>query len=170
MKKDITPKDLRKMLENGKDLRIVDVRSASEFATGHIPGAVNLPLDQIDNCLPGQSCDDPTVLVCLGGVRSSAACERVMKTHKNIYNLVGGMNAWKAEGLEVEAGPKAPRSVERQTHLVAGLLITTALYLSFKVNPNWIYLAALPAFGLLLDAFTGICPMTLILKKMPWNA
>lgn len=59
--------------------------------------------------------------------------------------------------------------VGRQTHLVAGSLLVVALVLHFAVEPRWIWLAALPAFGLLLDAFTGICPMTLILKTMPWN-
>lgn len=59
--------------------------------------------------------------------------------------------------------------VGRQTHLVAGVLLVTSLILAIAVDPRWVWLAALPAFGLLLDAFTGICPMTLILKSMPWN-
>lgn len=64
----------------------------------------------------------------------------------------------------------APLSLERQTHLVAGLLLLAALGLSLFVNGNWVYLTLLPAFGLMLDALTGVCPMTLILKKMPWNS
>ena len=63
-----------------------------------------------------------------------------------------------------------PRSVDRQTHFVAGTILVTAFLLFYFVNPGWIYLALLPTFGLMLDALTGICPMTLILKKMPWNA
>jgi ABC-type glycerol-3-phosphate transport system permease component len=59
---------------------------------------------------------------------------------------------------------------ERQTHLVAGLLLLTAFALSRLEDPGWLYLALLPAFGLLLEAFTGICPMSLILSRMPWNA
>ncbi|MCC7436153.1 MAG: DUF2892 domain-containing protein [Methanoregulaceae archaeon] len=61
------------------------------------------------------------------------------------------------------------RSIDRQTHLVAGLMLVAAFVLSNLVHPSWIYLALLPAFGLLLDATTGICPMTLIMRKMPWN-
>lgn len=61
------------------------------------------------------------------------------------------------------------RIVDRQTHFVAGLLLVAAFLLWRFVDPAWIYLALLPTFGLLLDAITGICPMTLILKTMPWN-
>lgn len=61
------------------------------------------------------------------------------------------------------------RNIDRQTHLIAGLMLVASLILAKTVNPNWMYLAALPAFGLLLDATTGICPMTLMLKQMPWN-
>lgn len=68
------------------------------------------------------------------------------------------------------ADMKPNRSLDRQTHFVAGLMLVTALILSAMVHRNWIYLAALPAFGLLLDATTGVCPMTLLLAKMPWNA
>jgi len=60
-------------------------------------------------------------------------------------------------------------SLGRQTHLVAGLLLALAMIHATKVSSPWAYLAILPMFGLLLDALTGICPMTLILKQMPWN-
>lgn len=60
-------------------------------------------------------------------------------------------------------------SVDRQTHLVAGLILVFALTLSQTVDPRWIWLAVLPTFGLLLDAFTGICPMRLVLRATHWN-
>lgn len=63
----------------------------------------------------------------------------------------------------------ASRRLDRQTHLVAGLMLVAAFVLWKTVHPNWIYLVLLPAFGLLLDATTGLCPMTLMLKLMPWN-
>lgn len=68
-----------------------------------------------------------------------------------------------------EAVTTSGRSLDRQTHLVAGILVALALSLHYWVAPGWVYLAALPMFGLLLDAVTGVCPMTLILKRMPWN-
>lgn len=61
------------------------------------------------------------------------------------------------------------RGLDRQTHLVAGLMLVAAFVLANLVHPSWIYLALLPAFGLLLDATTGLCPMTLMLRQMPWN-
>lgn len=63
----------------------------------------------------------------------------------------------------------ADRRLERQTHLVAGLILVAAFLLAAVVDRRWIYLALLPAFGLLLDASTGICPMTMLLRRMPWN-
>jgi 3-mercaptopyruvate sulfurtransferase SseA len=137
---------------------------------GHLPGAVNVPLGSIQYQIPGVERDEMLVLVCQGGVRSDTACQKVKNSHPNLFNLVGGTSAWISAGFEVEANPKSPRSLDRQAHLVAGLLLTTAVILYRSVNPGWIYLAFLPTFGLLLDAFTGVCPMTLILKRMPWNA
>jgi hypothetical protein len=64
----------------------------------------------------------------------------------------------------------ADRRLDRQTHLVAGLMLGTAFLLARSVDARWIYLALLPTFGLLLDALTSVCPMTLLLKRMPWNA
>ncbi len=55
-------------------------------------------------------------------------------------------------------------SIDRLTHLIAGIILATALTLANTVNPAWMWLAALPTFGLFLDAFTGFCPMRAILK------
>ena len=170
MKQDIQPTDLQKRLASGEALRIVDVRSPLEFAGGHLPGALNIPLGDIDKSIPGVDASDRVVVVCHSGMRSLTACQKVMDSHNELFNLVGGTSAWKAAGFEVEIGPKAPRSLDRQTHLVAGLLLVTSFVLYRNVSSGWIYLALLPTFGLLLDALTGICPMTLILKQMPWNA
>ena len=170
MKKDIRPEELQARLKAGENLRIIDVRSRIEFAMGHLPGALNVPLGSIQDEIPGVSRDETLVLVCQGGVRSDTACQKVRNSYSSLFNLVGGTSAWISAGLEVEANPKSPRSLDRQTHLVAGLLLATSFILFRSVNPGWIYLALLPAFGLLLDALTGICPMTLILKRMPWNA
>lgn len=60
-------------------------------------------------------------------------------------------------------------SLTRQTHFVAAIFVWTGLILALKVSLWGLVLVGLPGFGLLLDAVTGICPMTLLLQKMPWN-
>lgn len=172
MSKDIQVTELHQRLDAGETIPVIDVRTEAEFATGHIPGAVNIPLDTITTTIPGYSEETPMAIVCQGGVRSMTACQRLKDSRSNLLNVLGGTNAWRQAGYEVEGapGPKADRSLDRQTHLVAGLLLLTAFGLYWQVSPNGIYLALLPAFGLMFDALTGICPMTLILKQMPWNA
>lgn len=73
--------------------------------------------------------------------------------------------------LDGTALPKSTlrSSVSRQTHLVAGLIVLIGLALTLTVSPLWIIFMALPGLGLMLDALTGVCPMTLILRRMPWN-
>lgn len=148
---------------------IVDVRTPLEFSLGHIRDAQNIPLSKVHGNLPGIEPSNQIVLVCQGGVRSGQACRQIEELYPNLFDLEGGMAAWKADGREVVRGAKTMRSIERQTHFVAGLLIALAFTFSSAFDPRWIYLALLPAFGLMLDAFTGVCPMTLVLKRLPWN-
>jgi len=170
MNRDITAKDLHNMLAKGEAVHIIDVRTKPEFASGHIPGARHIPLGSIGRELPEVSTNGTIVMVCRSGARSGVACQRIISSHPNVVNLTGGIGEWRAAGFEVEAPPKGPsRSIDRQTHLVAGIMLIAAFLLSRTVNSSWIYLALLPAFGLMLDALTGICPMTLIIRKMPWN-
>lgn len=167
--KTITVQQLKKMISEGKSLKIVDVRSPLEFRMGHIPGAVNMPLGSFGPEIPGLEKGEQLVMVCQAGSRSHAACQQVLSTVPGVMNLEGGTGSWISAGLEVEKAAIKPWPLDRQTHLVAGLLVAAAFILSFTVNPNWVYLAALPGFGLLLHALTGICPMTLLLAKLPMN-
>ncbi|MCD5382078.1 MAG: DUF2892 domain-containing protein [Candidatus Pacebacteria bacterium] len=57
----------------------------------------------------------------------------------------------------------------RQAFVVASLMIIVAFVLARVVHPDWIYLALLPAFGLMLSGLTGFCPMIFILQALPWN-
>jgi hypothetical protein len=57
----------------------------------------------------------------------------------------------------------------RQAFVVAALIIIAAFILAKLVHPDLIYLALLPAFGLLLSGFSGFCPMVAILQLLPWN-
>ena len=100
--KEISARELADLLSAGKAL-VVDVREANEFADGHIPGAVNMPLSSFQ---PSQlPCPEGKVVVlnCLGGKRSGMALDKcsvaqdVVDTH-----LAGGFGAWSAAGLPVE--------------------------------------------------------------------
>lgn len=99
---EISAKDLRKLLQDGTPLTLIDVREPDEHATCCIKGARLIPL----NDLPAHACElDKTKLIvlhCHHGVRSMRALQ-FLKTQgfTNIKNLVGGIDAW-AEECEPE--------------------------------------------------------------------
>lgn len=82
---------------------VVDVREPDEFAEGHIPGAVNMPLSKFDpSALPHPE-GKKLVLNCLGGKRSGMALDKcgVAQTAVDTH-LAGGFGAWQSAGLPVE--------------------------------------------------------------------
>ena len=84
----ISVKDAQAHLKNGA--LVIDVRTPGEFNSGHLPGAINLPLDQIETGLPQQVSDKNKVLLlhCQSGVRSGMAKSRLNKLgYTNAFNL-----------------------------------------------------------------------------------
>ena len=81
--------------------QIVDVREPNEFATGHIPKAVNIPLGNLTNHLNKIAKDKEVILVCLNGSRSFTAWQTLTQkgyAPNNVKVLVGGMEQWKTLG------------------------------------------------------------------------
>jgi rhodanese-related sulfurtransferase len=79
---------------------VVDVREPHEFAVGHIPNALNLPLSSFD---PGQLPEGkPVVLVCQAGGRSKNALNRARSIGRaDVRHYAGGMNGWRSHGGDV---------------------------------------------------------------------
>jgi len=102
--KDLPVSTVAALVERGEAL-VVDVREPQEFAAGHIPGAVNLPLSRF---APDQLPDAggrQLVLNCAAGGRSAkamAACEAARAAVDG--HLAGGIGAWKAAGLPLATG------------------------------------------------------------------
>lgn len=99
---ELTPSEAVDWLARGA--LAVDVREPQEYAQGHVPGAINLPLGSLDAHLEDLSKDRAIVLVCNSGNRSGLAAERLTRDGfpgANVANLAGGMSAWRAQGLPV---------------------------------------------------------------------
>ncbi len=94
-------------------LVVLDVRTAAEFAAGHVPGAINVPHDEIERRLDELAGlrDKDVVVYCKGGRRAELALE-VLGRHgyPRLLHLDGDMQGWEAAGRPVEkaAGVDAP--------------------------------------------------------------
>lgn len=85
-------------------IQIVDVRRASEYGQGHVPGAVNIPLDRLGAGAGTLTADMPTAVLCAGGYRSSAATSILQRQGlTDLYNVVGGTSAWVSAGYPAES-------------------------------------------------------------------
>jgi rhodanese-related sulfurtransferase len=147
----------------------VDVRSVSEFRSGHIPGAVNIPMDEIESRLADLDSQERLVLICQGGQRARMTAALLAECRTDVAVLEGGTNAWKKAGLPLVTSSRMRWSLERQVRLGAGLIVTMGILLALLVHIRWIGLSALVGLGLCFAGLTDICPMGIALSRMPWN-
>lgn len=87
----------------GTDYLLLDVRETDEFESGRIPGAVNIPLGELQDRAGEVQSGQPIVLVCARGGRSAMAAEFMHALgYEDLYNLVDGTMGWMEQGLPVE--------------------------------------------------------------------
>jgi rhodanese-related sulfurtransferase len=99
---DLTAEQLAERLKAG-NVRLIDVRTAEEVASGVIPGAEHIPLDQFDPAKLGADDGRNVVLYCRSGRRSTMAGEKLAEaTGKPVEHLEGGILAWEEAGLSLE--------------------------------------------------------------------
>jgi rhodanese-related sulfurtransferase len=101
----VTPKEIsrasaREMLDKGAQL--VDVRADHEWETGHLPGAVHIPLDELPARVEEIDKDRPVILYCRGGNRSTMATVALAEAGYDAAKLTEGATGWEEEGLPFE--------------------------------------------------------------------
>lgn len=101
--------ELQNRIAEGAPLQVVDVRRPGEYVTGHVPGAINLTLAHLEQELSSLASSRPTAVICASGYRSSAATS-ILERHRfaEVYNIVGGTNAWVSAGFPVEKPESLP--------------------------------------------------------------
>ena len=147
----------------------IDVRSASEYASGHIPGAMNIPLQQIEKRVADLSADRPIALICQMGQRAHVAATLLQPCRTELLVVEGGTKAWRNAGPPLVSSVTARWSLERQVRLIAGLLVLSGSVLAALVSPYWLIVPAFIGCGLSFAGATDICPMGLLLARLPWN-
>ena len=93
---DISAADAMNFLKGNPETVVVDVRTSSEYQSGHIPGAKLIPVDEIEGRLSEVPKEAKHLLVtCQGGTRSAAACQFLSeKGYTNLLNMYDGMGSW----------------------------------------------------------------------------
>ncbi|WP_405386304.1 rhodanese-like domain-containing protein [Streptomyces sp. NBC_01102] len=123
------------------ELTVIDVRTPGEYAGGHLPGALNIPLDRIQQVLPDirHAVDRGDVLVvCAPGARSRNACRILAGSGIGAATLSGGTGAWAADGHDLHRPRGATRArwgMERQVRFAAGTVVLPGLLAGFLVHP-----------------------------------
>jgi rhodanese-related sulfurtransferase len=101
--KTVTPQEARSLIENRKDLLLIDVRGQDELSEGYIAGSTLMPLWDIIKGTRRPPPNKPILLICAVGGRSLALGQLMSKNGWNeVYNLKGGISAWKEAKLPVK--------------------------------------------------------------------
>lgn len=95
--------ELEDLIEENKDLVILDIRSAEEFNVSHLPGAIFIDYDNFTSrALEGVSKNDEVIVYCSVGYRSERIGEKMQEMGFNkVRNLYGGIFKWKNDGRNV---------------------------------------------------------------------
>lgn len=90
---EIDYKEARDMIQQKDGVLLIDVRSNAEYQEGHLSGAMNIPLEEIELRSRNINKDTDIILYCQTGVRSTRAYERLKGLgFSNVYTIKGGLN------------------------------------------------------------------------------
>ena len=104
--RETTVPEVKARLDAGEKFTLVDVREDSEWARGHLPGAIHLGKGiierDIENAVPGKA--TPLVLYCGGGHRSALAADNLQKMgYTDVKSMDGGWRGWTDAGFPTVA-------------------------------------------------------------------
>ncbi|MBS1263398.1 MAG: Thiosulfate sulfurtransferase GlpE [Methanonatronarchaeales archaeon] len=101
---DVTPEKAYGIIQE-QDPVVLDVRTRAEYRRGHVPGAINVPVESPNELKERWSEvpeGRPVVVYCRSGRRSAVASELLTeKGYGQVYNILGGIDRWAAEGYPI---------------------------------------------------------------------
>lgn len=94
----LSNEELRQKLDSGEKISVLDVREPAEYAFEHIPGAISVPLGELEEKLGTLDPEREYAVICRTGNRSDMACQ-ILAEHgfSNVKNVVPGMSEWQGE-------------------------------------------------------------------------
>ena len=92
--KQLQPLELKKKLDSGQDIFLLDVREGWEFALASIDGSENFPMGEVIDRQQEFAFEEEIVVICHYGERSQLAAQELVECGFNVYNLIGGIDAW----------------------------------------------------------------------------
>ena len=107
----LTPEALSTSLQTAEAPLVVDLREPWEYKIGHIPGAINIPLEQLQQHLDEVRGDNGVLIYCINGKRTRQAEPVLLDAGiSRLFHLEGAFYAWIQSGLQVEKKepPAAP--------------------------------------------------------------
>ena len=105
----VSPATVKSWMDEGRLIRLLDVREPDEFAAGHIAGAINIPHEQVAAQAAQLPRDRPIVLYCIHSAHRAPAAAQALRALglAQAYVMEGGIVAWQAGGLTLRAGDLA---------------------------------------------------------------
>lgn len=103
--------DVKRRLDAGEKFVLIDVREESEWASGHLPGAVHLAKGIIERDIEERVPDTNTklILYCGGGFRSALTADNLQKMgYNNVESMDGGWKGWLAAGFATQKDSDQP--------------------------------------------------------------
>lgn len=101
---EVTIDDVKPRIDRGERFNLVDVREESEWAAGHLPGAIHMGRGIIERDIEKRFPDTGTelVLYCGGGYRSALVAQSLQKMgYTNVKSMDGGFRGWKEKGHRI---------------------------------------------------------------------
>ena len=99
----ISAAELHDRRTSGEAPVVIDVRTPAEYATGHVPGAINIPFDQVAERIAEVDAPHGVALYCMVGPRARKGESALLAAgYESVLHLEGGLAAWQEAGLPVE--------------------------------------------------------------------
>jgi adenylyltransferase/sulfurtransferase len=99
---EISVHDLKNWIDEGEEIKVIDIRERDEFVQGHLPNATFIPRGFLELQIEQHQSDrsKPVVVYCAGGVRSALAARNLKEMgYERVISLIGGFNGWKNAGF-----------------------------------------------------------------------